>query len=284
MGTDLFVREYGRGAAEAPAILILHGAVESGACYGDAVDRWGGDFHIVAPDARGHGKSPGRRPDHEGVPSTDVMVQDAVDILGDLLAATGRKTLVVGHSMGARIAAFVAADAPHLVAGVVLEDPPWWVPEAGPNPWLSVPADQRERDPFDEVDTSTLDELVALQRELKPHWPEQELLPLAEAMKAVDTDYMDQRLHEKRRIWTPTARQITVGPAGVPALLVTGTGDVIVDKHSRDRLTAVAPGFDVVVIDGAGHCVRRDVPEEYHRHVDAFLRENAPSVGAVTPR
>ncbi|MEV0972275.1 alpha/beta fold hydrolase [Microtetraspora glauca] len=282
MGTDLFVRKYGRDAADAPAILILHGAVESGACYGDAVDRWGGDYHIVAPDARGHGKSPSRRPEHEGVPSTDVMVQDAIDILKDMLDETGRKTLVVGHSMGARIAAFVAADAPHLVAGVVLEDPPWWVPEAGPNPWLSV--EQTVKDPFDYADTASVEELMDMQRELNPHWAEQELRPLAEAMKAVDTDYMEQRLHEKRRIWTPTARQITVGPAGVPALLITGTGDVIVDKHSRERLTAVAPGFDVVVIEGAHHCVRRDKPDEYHRHVDAFLRENAPSAGAVTPR
>ncbi|MFI7108168.1 alpha/beta fold hydrolase [Nonomuraea sp. NPDC050227] len=282
MGTDLFVREYGRDAADAPAILILHGAVESGACYGDAVDRWGGDYHIVAPDARGHGESPGRLPEHEGVPSTDVMVQDAIDILKDMLDETGRKTLVVGHSMGARIAAFVAADAPHLVAGVVLEDPPWWVPEAGPNPWLSV--EQTTKDPFDYAETASVEELVDMQRELKPHWAEQELRPLAEAMKAVDIDYMQQRVHEKRRIWTPTARQITVGPAGVPALLVTGTGDVIVDKHSRERLTAVAPGFDVVVIEGAHHCVRRDKPEEYHRHVDAFLRENAPLAGAITRR
>ncbi|MEV4182978.1 alpha/beta fold hydrolase [Streptosporangium canum] len=282
MGTDLFVREYGRDAADAPAILILHGAVESGACYGDAVDRWCGDYHIVAPDARGHGKSPSRLPEHEGVPSTDVMVQDAIDILKDMLDETGRKTLVVGHSMGARIAAFVAADAPHLVAGVVLEDPPWWVPEAGPNPWLSV--EQTAKDPFDYAGTASVEELMDMQRELNPHWAEQELRPLAEAMKAVDIDYMEQRVHEKRRIWTPTARQITVGPAGVPALLVTGTGDVIVDKHSRERLTAVAPGFDVVVIEGAHHCVRRDKPDEYHRHVDAFLRENAPSAGAVTRR
>ncbi|RZU66477.1 pimeloyl-ACP methyl ester carboxylesterase [Microterricola gilva] len=282
MATDLFVREYGRPARDAPAILILHGAVESGACYANAVARWGDDYCIVAPDARGHGDSPSRLPEHDNVPSTDVMVQDAIDILEDLLASSGRKTIIVGHSMGARIAAFVAADAPHLIAGVVLEDPPWWVPEDGPNPWLSV--EQTTPDPFDFRDTATVDELVEMQRAQNPHWAESELRPLAEAMKAVDTDFMERRLHEKRRIWTPTARQITVGPAGVPALLITGSGDVIVDKHSRERLMAVAPGFDIVVIEGAHHCIRRDKPDEYHRHVDAFLRENAPAVGTVTPR
>ncbi|MGO4102918.1 alpha/beta hydrolase [Leifsonia sp. YAF41] len=276
MGTDLFVREYGRRASEAPSVLILHGAVESGECWGDAVDRWGGSFNIVAPDARGHGKSPGMAPEHAGIPSTDVMVADAIDILSDLLESSGRKTLIVGHSMGARIAAFVAADAPHLVAGVVLEDPPWWVPEDGPNPWLSV--EPRLEDPFDYADTMSLDELVAMQRSQNAAWPESELRPLAEAMKNVDNEYMARRLHEKRRFWTPTARQITVGPAGVPAMLITGSGDVIVDRHSRDLLNAVAPGFDVVVIEGAHHCVRRDRGDEYHRHVDRFLAENSPSV------
>jgi len=35
----------------------------------------------------------------------------------------------------------------------------------------------------------------------------------------------------------------------------------------------------LVLLDGVGHCVRRDAPEAYHRLVDPFIEEVFASTG-----
>lgn len=46
------------GTPEAPTVLLVHGLTEAGTAWLDLVTRWGQRFDIVAPDLRGHGKSP----------------------------------------------------------------------------------------------------------------------------------------------------------------------------------------------------------------------------------
>lgn len=73
-------------------------------------------------DFRGHGHS------------DRATAYDILDYLADAdaaLAAIGRRTTVVGHSLGACVAG-VLAQRPHpRLAGVFLEDPPWFLGEPG---------------------------------------------------------------------------------------------------------------------------------------------------------
>ncbi len=275
MPTDLAVHHFGLDPKDAPTVVILHGAVESAHCWADAIQRWSSQFHIVAPDARGHGASPRMSAPEMAFIGTEVMTTDAIAVLSDVFADTGRPALVIGHSMGARIAAFAAAAVPHTVAGLVLEDPPWWVPEEGPNPWLS--RDVEFDDPLTDPDASeaTIDELAAAMATLNPAWATSELRPLALAARQVDQEMLQRRAFEKRRPWTPTIRQLAHGRCSVPTMLVTGTGAVIVEESARSLLSEVAPEVSVIVIEDAGHCVRRDQAEAYHSYVDHFLATHA---------
>src|SRR6195952_817335 len=130
--TDLVLHRSGRPAAEAPVLVLLHGHTDSGPSWADAIERWSGDYHVVAVDQRGHGESPRFTEAEFERGTTDVMADDTVTLLTELADETGRPSLLAGHSMGARLAGIAAATAPDVVAAVVLEDPPWWLASGGP--------------------------------------------------------------------------------------------------------------------------------------------------------
>jgi pimeloyl-ACP methyl ester carboxylesterase len=277
--TDLVLHRSGRPADEAPVLVLLHGHTDSGPSWADAIARWEHAYHVVAVDQRGHGESPRFTEAEFERGTTDVMNDDTVALLAELAAETGRSSLLAGHSMGARLAGLAAAQSPDLVAAVVLEDPPWWLPIGGPSPWerraAEAPATSSsaaEPNPAPDPAEPTVDELIAAQRVSSPNWPESELRPWAEAKGQYDVE-MGKRRRDRMRDWTET-----VGGLTMPALLVTGTDNVLIGPDVRDEVRRIAPDVEIVVIEDAGHCVRRDQRVAYYAAVDAFLEANKPEV------
>lgn len=77
-----------------------------------------GRWHVVSPDMRGHGKS-----------SRAEGAYRVIDYVADIAALLARSfqgpAVLFGHSLGAMVAAGVAARVPERVRAVVLEDPPF---------------------------------------------------------------------------------------------------------------------------------------------------------------
>jgi pimeloyl-ACP methyl ester carboxylesterase len=245
-------------------VVLLHGLTDSGACWPDAVRRWvPRGWRLLAPDARGHGSSP-RWDDAELArrPGT-VMTEDVVALLEREPA--DRPVVLLGHSMGAAVAVAAAATVPRRVAAVVAEDPPWPLPpHTGPDPklareFLTSHAGHRRTDHAARV---------ARQREEAPGWPEAELGPWSRAK-----DQVDERLLATGDIVPPApwpALLAVLAAERVPVLVVTGDGEgarVVPEAEAE----AVRQRATVVRVPGAGHCVRRDQPERYHRAVEEFL-------------
>jgi pimeloyl-ACP methyl ester carboxylesterase len=117
------------GPSDGPTVLIIHGVLDHGAAW-DVVARLLAvrGYHVVAPDLRGHGRSA-----HiETATSYNFM-----DILADLVAIGLRFAspfTLVGHSMGAAIAAAYTAigPTPTRVGSLILIEPPLLPPEHGP--------------------------------------------------------------------------------------------------------------------------------------------------------
>jgi pimeloyl-ACP methyl ester carboxylesterase len=74
-------------------------------------------WQIHALDFRGHGKSDKR--------GNEYCVTDYVEDALACLRSISKPAFVYGHSLGAMVAAAVAAAEPRLVRGIVLEDPPF---------------------------------------------------------------------------------------------------------------------------------------------------------------
>lgn len=100
-----------------PTLVLLHGVTRCRDDWrpvlADLARRW----RVVAVDHRGHGDSArGRRY------LVSDYVADAVRLVRDEIAAP---VALLGHSLGAMVAAGVAAALPDLVQGAILEDPPF---------------------------------------------------------------------------------------------------------------------------------------------------------------
>jgi lipase len=107
--TPLFVSQFGAGRP----LLCLHGIEAHGLRFVGLAARLR-DVHVVAPDVRGHGHSPGSGP---------WTVARHVADLAPLLESLGPGTVVLGHSYGGLIAWELARALPGAMRGLVLVDP-----------------------------------------------------------------------------------------------------------------------------------------------------------------
>jgi pimeloyl-ACP methyl ester carboxylesterase len=98
-------------------LLLLHGVTRCGADWEPLLPALAEDWSVVALDQRGHGGSPRA----DGYLVTD-YVADAVRLVREEVAES---VVIFGHSLGAMVAAAVAAELPDRVRGVILEDPPF---------------------------------------------------------------------------------------------------------------------------------------------------------------
>ena len=104
------------GPADAPALFMLHGWMDASATFQFVVDALAADWRIIAPDWRGYGAStwlgkPYWFPDYYA--DLDALLQHY---------SPDTPARLVGHSMGANIAATYAALRPQRVAQLVMMD------------------------------------------------------------------------------------------------------------------------------------------------------------------
>ncbi len=99
------------------AILFLHGVTRRAETFAPITGTLGEHYHLHQHDFRGHGESPRRGPYR-----VIDYVTDAIDFL-DIVPQ--QRVFVYGHSLGAMVAAALAARRPKRVTGVILEDPPF---------------------------------------------------------------------------------------------------------------------------------------------------------------
>lgn len=106
-------------------LVVIHGFGEHGGCYTHVAERLGpaAGVDVVAPDLRGHGRSPGPR---GVVKHYDELTRD----LTDALAWVGRErpglpVFLLGHSNGGQVAIRAALDseAGRGIAGMILSNP-----------------------------------------------------------------------------------------------------------------------------------------------------------------
>ena len=100
-----------------PVLLLLHGVTRCRADWEPLFPALAENWTVIALDQRGHGGSP-----RAGSYLVTDYVADAVRFVRE---ETGEPIVLFGHSLGAMVAAAVAAELPDRVRGIILEDPPF---------------------------------------------------------------------------------------------------------------------------------------------------------------
>ncbi len=121
-GTTL---NYGEGPNNGKTpLLLIHGQGMNWKDYAEVLPELAKHYHVYAVDCHGHGESD----KHPSKYRASKMAEDFIEFIE---VEIGEKTVVSGHSSGGLIAAWMAAHAPDLVMGTVIEDSPFFATEPG---------------------------------------------------------------------------------------------------------------------------------------------------------
>lgn len=110
---NLFLREYGE-PGNRPPLLFLHGLFGSSANWRGIARRFEAGHHVLVPDLRNHGQSP-----HVMDCSYAAQAADVVELL-DRLGIS--RAVMIGHSMGGKVAMQTALSEADRVAALVCVD------------------------------------------------------------------------------------------------------------------------------------------------------------------
>ncbi len=239
-------------ATDGPTIVLLHGLGVSGAVW-QGVGRLLGQFaSLLAPDLRGHGDS--------DKPSAGYLPRDyAGDVAALIAHEPSRPVALVGHSLGAVVAAQLAAERPELVPKVVLVDPPF-------DP-------TRSREPI---------EVVERLRHAGPGELEAELLRREPGM---GTLYANALADLYRRAADGAIRAVLRSEVGFPAVcaalpniaaetLVVAADprlDAALGAEAAERVVGLLRHGRLLTIPGARHAVHAAKPREFVSAVREFL-------------
>ena len=235
-GCRLHVLDYG---GDRPPLLVLPGITSPAVTWDFVVAPLRDLVRPLVMDLRGRGLS--EAGGEYAAPDFAVDAAAAIDQLG--LA----RPLVLGHSLGARIAAALAAREPVELAATIVVDPPLSGPDRGPYPTSREAFEQQLREGYE---GTTADAVGAYY----PLWPRSELLLRARWLEtceeaAVLATY-DEFVREDFLEWWAEV------PA--PATFISGGESPVVTPAGAADARAANPAAAYAVVPGAGHMVPWD--------------------------
>ncbi len=247
--------EYG---APARPLLVVPGITSPAITWEFVSEKLAVDFHVYTIDVRGRGLS-----DRGG--SGRYGLRDyAADVAGLIEALALERPIVLGHSMGARIVAALAALHPGIVGPLVVVDPPLTGPGRNPYPFpLEIYVDQLRA----AAAGATADEI----RPFFPTWPERELRIRAEWLATCDETavvetYENFHTEDFFAYWADTPS---------PVLFLYGLDSPVCPAEALDEVRGTNPAARLAGVPDAGHMVPWD-------NLDGFLAETRSFLRTVT--
>ncbi|MFN8077232.1 MAG: alpha/beta fold hydrolase [Kineosporiaceae bacterium] len=239
-----------------PVLFALHGWTDSGEVFAPLASAVSQRWHVVAPDAPGHGGTPWRHTGRYDVSDHVRFARAALVALPRLLTLGTRPrppVVVYGHSMGgltaARLAAACAAT-PHAPAQLVLEDPAGTSGRRAPTSasglaWIP---------PLHALSQTELDRRS---RELNHGWPEAEHPVWAASLREFDPATLEVPL-----AWGPPLLD-ALAETRCPVTFVVGRterGGIVTARSASACARACRAGAELTTLD-VGHSPRRESPE-----------------------
>jgi len=260
---DLHVVEFG---GEGPPILLLHGLMGRATTWWQVAQWLAGHGQVVAPDARGHGRS-----EAHGPWTTGRLVADIESVLEPLGSAT-----VIAHSMGGLHALVLAARRPEIVRALVVED-------------IAVDFTDRSAEDARAWFTALPQpfESLAHVRQVfgfpRPEFGDYMAECVEERADGYHLLAAVEHTVEIAAEWARIARWDVLPAVRCPTLLVEAEDSVAPPGHMAEMARRM-PDARHVRLPGTGHLVHAADPAGYRRHVEEFLAEINWSGGVAPDR
>jgi pimeloyl-ACP methyl ester carboxylesterase len=237
---DLYYQAVGDG----PPVVFLHGFQTNHLSWWQQLAALSSEYHCIAVDQRRFGLS--EDTEEKGV---SAFVDDLVDLFDTLDI---NQAVLVGHSMGGWTVSSFATQYPERVVGMVLS--------ATPGGLLSPQRHQVLREKGVET-VSDVDPLPAKKQFLSE--------AISQLNRYAPTDWESTRTILDDFPLDPDR----VANAEFPVLLIAGEGDEfmspLITRKLSDRLDA-----ESAVIDGAGHDLFFEKPQEFNQRLTQFIKDD----------
>lgn len=100
-----------------PPLLLLHGLADQAMVWSSLGEKLAPQYHIIAPDLRGHGESSKPDENHYTFPEVIADLERLCDAFG------WQSAHILGHSWGAKVIAYWAQKSPQRFRSMILVDP-----------------------------------------------------------------------------------------------------------------------------------------------------------------
>jgi esterase len=256
----LHFKEHGQGQP----VIILHGLFGSSDNWLGIMPKLAEKFRVFALDLRNHGQSPHSAEMNYSILADDVREFLAAQNLGD--------AIVMGHSLGGKVAMQFAFSHPQQVQKLIVVD---MAPRA------YAPAHDRIFSALLALDLNSFQTRQQIEQTLEPAIPS--LAVRRFLLKNLNRN-SDGGLSWKINLqglaenYPQLGRMLSAPePFGGPALFVLGEKSDFVNEADLPLIFRLFPRAKIETIAGAGHWVQADAPDQFVQRVLTFLEQDASS-------
>ncbi len=253
----LFFRHYGSGQP----LIIMHGLLGMSDNWVTLAKRLSENYSVFLPDLRNHGQSP-----HSMEFNYKVMADD----LGEFIVDNNLKDPVIaGHSMGGKVAMLFALNNPEVVKALIIVD---MSPVAYDNHDYNFGIVSAMMS----VNMNAVNSREEVSKALERNIPQE-----------VTRLFVMKNLHRKAAHqfeWRINLSAISNNLPDLvasiesnkkyskPALFVRGTNSEYIEESHYPLIRKMFPNSEIIPIEGAGHWVHAEKPDETLEAFDSFLK------------
>ena len=256
------------GSPVNPSLVLLHGFQSNAHTWDTFSQAMADTYHVLALDQRGHGDT-SWAPDGNYAPESSVS-----DIDGFITALRLAPTVVIGHSMGGRHAAMVAADYPDKVRKVVIVDTAAEFPPAmrSQQPMTDAPPQPETFDTFEEVVQHGIKQYPLTPEAELRHANYHNLYRRADGKWCWRWDINLLQWRRRNRS-APGDLYTYLQRIQCPTLLIRGQRSPLLTPEVAQKMIQALPNGRTVDIANAAHTVNADNAPEFNAVTAAFLKE-----------
>lgn len=252
----LFFRKSGNGRP----LVILHGLFGISDNWAGLAKQWSQDFTVYAVDLRNHGQSP-----HSEEWDYAAMAEDIIELLGDEKL---HDVTLLGHSMGGKVGMRLAIDYPTALSKLVVVDIA---------PRQSPPNNTEVVRALQQVNLDTLTSRKDAEATLRPLLHDEGTIQFL-----LKNLYWKETNGEKRLDWRFNLDVIgrkldevyaATSPETVcetETLFIRGGRSHYIMPEDEADIAATFPNSTIETVEGAGHWVHADKPQEVYALVRDF--------------
>jgi pimeloyl-ACP methyl ester carboxylesterase len=248
-----------RGGGSGRCLVFLHGIGGNSDGWAKQLSAFGDEYRVIAWDAPGYGQSfdfPEEAPSLEGYASEFAAVLEGLDV---------ERAIVVGHSLGGLIAACAAAKYPARIERLVLA--------ACSSGHATYEESRRQSILRTRLDAFATGDVAAYARARVKN-----LLSAAPAPEVVE-----EAVAIMSRIRQPGFPQATrmvsasdiypyLARIKVPTRVICGSADQVTPPALNRQIADSVAGADFVTVEGAGHWLFLEFPDQFNATVRSFVK------------